>query len=260
MNLRIRPLLLAAFTATSALSAFAQNKQPAIPWDAMDLGPFHSATFKIPQRDNHVVAKGIAIKVGSKDSPATVLFDTELLRVSAGWTGGFIEIPRGRGGLEGQTIPSGELAFGTGYAPGWVVGPMVDDPRDLHQGHLPNKEAKYRGLFLNGAEVVLNYSVGQAIVMELRKQKPDMKILVLGIFPRSAKPTDAIRDKIKTANATIAKLDDGKQVFYKDIGEKFLEKDGTLEKKVMPDLLHLSPEGYDIWAAAIKDDLAKLLK
>ena len=100
----------------------------------------------------------------------------------------------------------------------------------------------------------------KAIVMELRKQKPDMKILVLGIFPRSAKPTDAIRDKVKTANATIAKLDDGKQVFYKDIGEKFLEKDGTLEKKIMPDFLHLSPEGYDIWAEAIKDDLAKLLK
>jgi lysophospholipase L1-like esterase len=39
-----------------------------------------------------------------------------------------------------------------------------------------------------------------------------------------------------------------------------LEKDGTIEKKIMPDYLHLSPEGYEIWAAAIKDDLAKLLK
>ena len=100
----------------------------------------------------------------------------------------------------------------------------------------------------------------KAIVVELRKQKPEMKILVLGIFPRSAKPTDSIREKVKTANATLAKLDDGKSVFYKDIGEKFLESDGTLEKKIMPDYLHLSPEGYDIWAAAIKDDLAKLLK
>ena len=97
-------------------------------------------------------------------------------------------------------------------------------------------------------------------MVELRKQKPEMKILVLGIFPRSAKPTDSIREKVKTANATLAKLDDGKSVFYKDIGEKFLESDGTLEKKIMPDFLHLSPEGYDIWAAAIKDDLAKLLK
>ena len=100
----------------------------------------------------------------------------------------------------------------------------------------------------------------KAIVEELRKQKPEMKILVLGIFPRSAKAEDKIRDKIKQANATIAKLNDGKMVFYKDIGEKFLDKDGTLDKKIMPDLLHLSPAGYEIWAAAIKDDLAKLLK
>lgn len=100
----------------------------------------------------------------------------------------------------------------------------------------------------------------KAIVEELRKQKPEMKILVLGIFPRSSKSTDAVRGKIKTANEIIAKLDDGKMIFYKDIGAKFLESDGTLEKKIMPDFLHLSPAGYQIWADAIKDDLAKLTK
>ncbi len=100
----------------------------------------------------------------------------------------------------------------------------------------------------------------KAIVDDLRKRKPDTKILVLGIFPRSAKPTDAIRDKIKKANAILAKLDDGKMVTYKDIGEKFLEPDGTLDRKIMPDLLHLSQKGYEIWAEAIKDDVTKLLK
>ncbi len=100
----------------------------------------------------------------------------------------------------------------------------------------------------------------KAIVEELRKQKPEMKILLLGIFPRSANAKDAVRDKIKKTNVTIAKLDDGKNVFYKDIGDKFLDKDGTLDKKIMPDFLHLSPEGYEIWAAAIKDDIQKLLK
>lgn len=100
----------------------------------------------------------------------------------------------------------------------------------------------------------------QAIVEELRKQKPEMKILLLGVFPRSAKPTDAVRDKIKAINSTISKLDDGKHVFYKDIGPKFLDPDGTLDKKIMPDLLHLSPAGYEIWADAITDDVKKLLK
>ena len=167
MTHRARPLIIAALFATAPFSASAQDKKNAMPWDAMDLGPFHTATFKIAQQGNQVTAKGIAIKVGTVDSPATVLFDPELLRVSAAWTGGFIEIPRGRGGLEGQTKPAGELAFGTDYAPGWVVGAMVEDPRELHQGRLPDKVAKYRGLFQNGAEIVLNYSVGKAMVMEL---------------------------------------------------------------------------------------------
>jgi serine/threonine protein kinase/lysophospholipase L1-like esterase len=97
------------------------------------------------------------------------------------------------------------------------------------------------------------------IVLELRKQKPEMKILLLGIFPRAARPMDEIRGKIKATNAFLAQLDDGKMVFYKDIGERFLDKDGSLDKAIMPDFLHLSEKGYEIWAKAIKDDLRKLL-
>lgn len=100
----------------------------------------------------------------------------------------------------------------------------------------------------------------KAIVESLQKTKPDMKVLVLGIFPRSAKATDKIRDKVKDTNAIIAKLADDKKVFYKDIGEKFLDKDGALDKKIMPDYLHLSAAGYQIWADAIKDDVAKMTK
>lgn len=108
----------------------------------------------------------------------------------------------------------------------------------------------------------------KAIVEELQKQKPEMKILLLGVFPRAGgikkedtvAPADKLNPKIKAINAIISKYADDKKVFYKDIGDKFLNKDGGLERKVMPDLLHLSPEGYQIWADAIKDDIAKLVK
>jgi lysophospholipase L1-like esterase len=98
-----------------------------------------------------------------------------------------------------------------------------------------------------------------AIVKELNHQRPHTKILLLGIFPRSAKATDAVREKIKDCNQRIAKLDDGKLVHYLDIGGKFLETDGSLSKEVMPDYLHLSKKGYQIWADAIKEELGKLL-
>lgn len=100
----------------------------------------------------------------------------------------------------------------------------------------------------------------KAIVTELQKQKPDIKILLLGIFPRSPKAEDKIRDKIKATNAIIAKLGDDKKVVYFDIGEKFLDKDGTLSKDIMYDFLHLTPKGYDIEAEAIKPAIEKLLK
>jgi lysophospholipase L1-like esterase len=100
----------------------------------------------------------------------------------------------------------------------------------------------------------------KAIVDELGKQRPDARVLLLGIFPRSAKPEDKIRDKVKATNEMIAKLADGKRVTYLDIGEKFLEKDGTLSREVMPDSLHLSKKGYEIEAEAITPAIEKLLK
>jgi lysophospholipase L1-like esterase len=111
-----------------------------------------------------------------------------------------------------------------------------------------------------GGDSEENIAVGvKAIVEEIQKQHPEAKILLLGIFPRSPKATDAIRDKVKKTNEIIAKLD-GKNVKYLDIGGKFLEADGSLSKEIMPDFLHLSQKGYEIWAAAIDKDLQEMLK
>ena len=56
-----------------------------------------------------------------------------------------------------------------------------------------------------------------------------------------------------------AKLADDKMIFYLDIGPKFLTDDGTLTKEIMPDLLHLSPKGYEIWAEATEPSVAQLM-
>ena len=98
-----------------------------------------------------------------------------------------------------------------------------------------------------------------AVVKGLRAKLPETKILLLAIFPRGQKG-DSIRDQIKEVNTAIAKLDDGKFVRFLDINQKFLEPDGTLSTEIMPDLLHPSEKGYQIWAAAIKEPLAELMK
>jgi lysophospholipase L1-like esterase len=98
-----------------------------------------------------------------------------------------------------------------------------------------------------------------AIVTKLRKELPETKVLVLGIFPRGADKNNPQRKVNEGANAIVSKLADDKHVYYLDIGPKFLAEDGTLSKEIMPDLLHLSPKGYEIWATSIEDKVAELM-
>jgi beta-glucosidase len=98
----------------------------------------------------------------------------------------------------------------------------------------------------------------RAIVTRLRQLLPRTKVLVLGIFPRGEKP-DAQRAKNAEASALAAELADEEAVFYLDIGPRFLEGDGTLTREIMPDLLHLSPEGYRIWGEAIEPQVKRLM-
>lgn len=73
----------------------------------------------------------------------------------------------------------------------------------------------------------------------LTEKLPATRIVLLAIFPRRQKG-EPVRDQLKQINRAIAKLEDGHWVKFLDIGQKFLEPDGTLSVKIMPDLLHLS--------------------
>jgi serine/threonine protein kinase/formylglycine-generating enzyme required for sulfatase activity/lysophospholipase L1-like esterase/DNA-directed RNA polymerase subunit RPC12/RpoP len=99
------------------------------------------------------------------------------------------------------------------------------------------------------------------IVQTIRAKLPRTKVLLLGMFPRGEMAGNPLREKLTTANRVIATLDDGGQtVKYMDIGDRFLAKDGSLSREIMPDFLHLSPRGYEIWAEAILPTLQEWLK
>lgn len=98
----------------------------------------------------------------------------------------------------------------------------------------------------------------QAIVKKLRSDLPETKVLILAVFPRGEKPNSQ-REKNAAASKIASELADDKMVFFMDIGKEFLEDDGTLPKEIMPDYLHLSPKGYEIWASAIEPKVAELL-
>ncbi len=98
-----------------------------------------------------------------------------------------------------------------------------------------------------------------ADIAELRKDFPDAKILLLAVFPRGV-AGDPSRAAIADINKIIAKLDDGKNVFFLDIGAGFLGPDGNFKPGTFrTDNLHPAGPGYEIWGEAVKEPLSKML-
>ena len=97
-----------------------------------------------------------------------------------------------------------------------------------------------------------------AVCNKMREKLPKTKVLLLAIFPRGQTPS-AQREKNAEASEIASKIADGKMIHYLDIGEKFLQQDKSISADIMPDYLHLSPKGYQIWAEAIEPKLVELM-
>lgn len=106
------------------------------------------------------------------------------------------------------------------------------------------------------------------IVEMIRAAIPGTKVLVLGIFPRGPRkgPNNTVDDAVQrmqtihAVNAQLAKLDDGQNVRFLDIGAKFLGADGKIPNELMPDQLHPNAAGYQIWADAMRPLLEEMMK
>ncbi|MDR0610260.1 MAG: GDSL-type esterase/lipase family protein [Planctomycetaceae bacterium] len=97
----------------------------------------------------------------------------------------------------------------------------------------------------------------KAIVEKLQKQKPDLQIIVLKVFPRGEKADNRFRLRVNEINLALPELlADLKNVELIDINDAFLAEDGTLPKDIMPDFLHPNTKGYEIWG----EKLAPVLK
>ena len=115
---------------------------------------------------NNVANKGIALKVGND---AYVCFDTDLLRMTAGWTGKFLN-------FEGVTFSgshgnnptiAGEQKFGTKVLPGFSdEAGKFTDPRAEPFGPVPASMARWNGLYVNGNDVIFSYTVAGTKILE----------------------------------------------------------------------------------------------
>jgi beta-glucosidase len=99
-----------------------------------------------------------------------------------------------------------------------------------------------------------------AVVKTLRKKLPKTKVLLFGVFPCDEQPTSGKRAQIAEINKRIALLADGDHVRFLDIGAKLMNADGTISKEIMPDFLHPSAKGYEIWSEAMDPVLADMVR
>ncbi len=128
--------------------------------------PFTGACITAKFPGQNVAHKGLALIL---ENEAFLCFDTDLLRMSAGWTGNYITAKGVAydGGHGGHPEIAGAQSFGTAVLPGWAndSGEFVD-PRAEPFGPLPEKWCRWDGLYVNGMSVVLAYTVHGTKVLE----------------------------------------------------------------------------------------------
>jgi hypothetical protein len=204
-------------------------------YDEMDYGRFLSATFAtqdVKGADGRAVKgqttletttgcatnKGIAVQLGQK--AGGMLFDTDLCRMSGGWTGGHVKykgvVFDGGHGPNPAPAESAAMFFQINPGPGWSKGDDFADPRKLPTGPgaakvpfgpLPREWAKYRGLYLHGDHVVLTYTVGIAGVMEMpgleKVGETDLVTRTFNIVAGGAGASVVLADGLESTPATL---------------------------------------------------------
>jgi cephalosporin-C deacetylase-like acetyl esterase/lysophospholipase L1-like esterase len=106
---------------------------------------------------------------------------------------------------------------------------------------------------------VANITRGIKAIVDLSRRKaPNATIVVMGITPRN--DNIAVMPTINAINANIAKLANGKSIRFINLNDKLADRNGKLyEGMTNPDMLHLAPKAYQIWADALKPILTEVL-
>ena len=95
-----------------------------------------------------------------------------------------------------------------------------------------------------------------AIVELCREKAPAAAIVLMGVFPRNDGP---VIPAIHSINTNLAKLADTKTVRFLNLNDRLADPQGRLIDGMTVDRLHLSLQGYQIWADALKPVLTELL-
>lgn len=107
-----------------------------------------------------------------------------------------------------------------------------------------------------GPEKAENITRGiRAVVNRSREKAPNATIVLMGIFPRNIE----VLPEINLINENISRLGDGQTIRFVNINDKLTDVDGRLYEGMTVDGLHLSLQGYQIWADALRPIFTEIL-
>ncbi|EEF60881.1 DUF6797 domain-containing protein [Pedosphaera parvula] len=129
--------------------------------------PFQAACIGAKFPAKNIAYKGLAIKLGND---AFMCFDTDDLRMAAGWTGAYLKFDgvAFSGSHGNHPSVAGDQKFATKNMPGVSDenGSFADTRADIFRP-VPEKVGRWNGLYLDGENVVLSYTVDGTKILEM---------------------------------------------------------------------------------------------
>ncbi len=98
----------------------------------------------------------------------------------------------------------------------------------------------------------------RAIAQVFRRKLPHTRVIMMAILPVADKAKWEKCQRVNAINASIAL--DPNQVAFINLQESFLLPDGTINRTLFTDGIHLSKNGYHVWAKGIEPLIEKFMK
>lgn len=95
-------------------------------------------------------------------------------------------------------------------------------------------------------------AAGVRLILDtIHERFPQAQILLYGILPMGLSPQNPGRVNNTATNALLARFHNDKTIRFIDLGPQFIHADGTLKTELFRDKVHLSQQGYRVWAASL---------
>jgi lysophospholipase L1-like esterase len=156
------------------------------------------------------------------------------------------------------------------FAPRYALNAGVNGDRTenllwrIEHGNLAGQRPNVLVLLIGTNDIGRNRSANiiaegvREILLALRSQAPEARILLLGVLPRSESPGSERRRQVAAVNQLIRACADREHVFYADVGDALLSRAGRLSRDVSPDGVHLSERGYMLLTDRLKHEFNSL--